>query len=109
MYRISNNKRKYSTTPIVEVLIDKDGKEDEKLICVVCLPKKQGDALSEEIVKLLNISFKEAFEAGREYQEYKSNARLEVESWKYTYAKWCEKNGITVKEGEDTLNWGDKK
>ena len=53
-YRISNNKRKYSTTPIVEVLIDKDGKEDEKLICVVCLPKKQGDVLSEKIVKLLN-------------------------------------------------------
>jgi hypothetical protein len=53
-YRISNNKRKYSTTPIVEVIIDKDGKEDEKIVCVCVLPKKEGDALSEEIVKLLN-------------------------------------------------------
>jgi hypothetical protein len=51
----------------------------------------------------------EAFEAGREYQEYKSNANLEVQSWKYTYAKWCEKKGILVKEGQDTINWGDKK
>jgi hypothetical protein len=53
--------------------------------------------------------FFEAFEAGREYQEYKSNANLEKESWKYTYAKWCEKKGILVKEGQDTINWGDKK
>lgn len=51
----------------------------------------------------------EAFEAGREYQEYKSNVRLEVESWKHTYAKWCEKKGIPVKEGQDAINWGDKK
>jgi hypothetical protein len=54
MYRISNNKRKYSTTPIVEVLIDKDGKEDEKLICICLLPKNEGNLLSEKIVKLLN-------------------------------------------------------
>jgi len=54
MYRISNNKRKWSTTPIVEVIIDADGKETENMICVVILPKKQGDLFSEKIVKLLN-------------------------------------------------------
>mgnify|MGYP001164582919 CR=1 FL=1 len=54
MYRISNTKRKYSTTPIVEVLVDADGKETENMIAIVTLPKKHGDALSEEIVKLLN-------------------------------------------------------
>jgi len=37
-----------------------------------------------------------AFEAGREYQEYKSNANLEEKSWDYTFAKWCEKQGISV-------------
>ena len=29
-YRISNNKRKWSTTPIVEVITDKEGNETEK-------------------------------------------------------------------------------
>jgi len=37
-----------------------------------------------------------AFEAGREYQEYKSNANLEEKSCGYTFAKWCEKQGISV-------------
>jgi len=54
MHRISNNKRKYSTTPIVKVETGADGKETETILCVVCLPKKQGDMLSEEIVGLLN-------------------------------------------------------
>lgn len=35
-----------------------------------------------------------AFEAGREYQEYKGNVNLEEKSWDYTFAKWCEKNNI---------------
>jgi hypothetical protein len=34
---------------------------------------------------------KDAFEAGREYQEYKSNANLEEKSWNYTFEKWYEK------------------
>jgi hypothetical protein len=56
MYKISRNVRKYSTTPIVEVLIDAQGKETEEIVCVVTLPKKRGDALSEKIVELLNKS-----------------------------------------------------
>jgi len=32
-----------------------------------------------------------AFEAGREYQEYKSNINLEEKSWDYTFDKWYEK------------------
>jgi hypothetical protein len=108
MYRISNNKRKYSTTPIVKVEIGADGKETETIVCVFTLTKKQGDALSEEIVNLLNKNLlAEAFEAGREYQEYKSNANLEEKSWEYTFAKWCEKNGIPIKR-EEGIKWGDK-
>jgi hypothetical protein len=53
-YRISVNKRKYSTTPIVEVLVDDSGKETEKIICVFTLPKKDGDLLAEKFVELLN-------------------------------------------------------
>lgn len=53
-YRISNTKRKYSTTPIVEVLIDDRGNETEKIVCVFTLPKKEGDLISEKFVKLLN-------------------------------------------------------
>ena len=53
-YRISNNKRKYSTTPIVEVLVDDNGKETEKIICVFTLPKKEGDLIAEKFVELLN-------------------------------------------------------
>ena len=54
MYRISNNKRKYSTTPIVEVITEKDGSETEKIVCVIVLPKKDGDLISSNLVKLLN-------------------------------------------------------
>jgi hypothetical protein len=54
MYRISNNKCKYSTTPIVEVIAEKDGSETEKIICLIVLPKKQGDIISNNLVNLLN-------------------------------------------------------
>ena len=54
MYRISNNRRKWSTTPIVEVITDKDGNETEKMVCVIVLPKKDGDLISSNLVKLLN-------------------------------------------------------
>ena len=53
-YRISNNKRKYSTTPIVEVITEKDGSETEKIMCLILLPKKQGDIISGNLVNLLN-------------------------------------------------------
>lgn len=54
MYRISNQKRKYSTTPIVKVSIDVQGKETEEIIAVVTLPKKRGDLLSVLIAEALN-------------------------------------------------------
>lgn len=54
MYRISINKRKYSTTPIVKVTTDAQGRETEEILALVTLTKKLGDALSEEIVNLLN-------------------------------------------------------
>jgi hypothetical protein len=54
MYRISNNKRKWSTTPIVEVMIDANSKETEKIICVFTLSKKEGDILAEQFVEVLN-------------------------------------------------------
>jgi hypothetical protein len=55
MYAISRNKRKYSPTPIVRVTMDDNGNElSEQTVCIVTLTKKEGDALSEEIVNLLN-------------------------------------------------------
>jgi hypothetical protein len=54
MYRISNTKRKYSTTPIVKVTTDDHGKETEEIVAVVTLPKKRGDLLSVLIVEALN-------------------------------------------------------
>jgi len=53
-YRISNQKRKYSTTPIVQVHVDAQGRETEEIVAVVTLTKKLGDPLSEKIVELLN-------------------------------------------------------
>lgn len=53
-YRVSNNKRKYSTTPIVEVITDTEGNETEKIICVFVLPKKEGDLIAEKFVEVLN-------------------------------------------------------
>lgn len=41
-----------------------------------------------------NDLLEQAFEAGREYQEYKGNTNLEEKSWDYTFSKWCEKNNI---------------
>jgi hypothetical protein len=52
-YRISNNVRKYSPTPIVKVTIV-DGKEQEEMICISVLKKAEGDKISQKIVELLN-------------------------------------------------------
>jgi hypothetical protein len=54
MYRISNNIRKYSATPVVEVTIDDKGKEKEEIVCVCFGKKADADILSEKIVKWLN-------------------------------------------------------
>jgi hypothetical protein len=53
-YRISHNIRKYSTTPIIEVITEENGKETEKIVCVIVLPKKDGEIISNNLVKLLN-------------------------------------------------------
>jgi len=53
MYRISNNKRKYSTTPIVRVETE-SGKEKEIPVLFSSLTKKDGDPLMETIVNFLN-------------------------------------------------------
>ena len=54
MYRISINERKYSTTPIVRVETDEQGKEKETQVLFCPLPKKEGDAFMKTVVELLN-------------------------------------------------------
>jgi len=54
MYAISKNIRKYSPTPIVEVTTNAEGKEEEKIVLISTLKKKEGDELSILIVALLN-------------------------------------------------------
>jgi len=53
-YRISNNIRKHSPTPVVRVETDKNGKDKEIFVCALPSPKKEGDKLSQEIVEFLN-------------------------------------------------------
>ncbi len=53
MYAISEKIRKYSPTPIVKVTVV-DGKKTEEIVLISSLKKKEGDALSETIVRLLN-------------------------------------------------------
>jgi len=55
MYQISSNIRKYSPTPVVEIITDDNGNKSEKIVFISTLPKKEGNHLSEKIVKLLNI------------------------------------------------------
>lgn len=50
MYKQSNTIRKYSTTPIV--WIDDTGKEE--IVCLIPLPKKDGEDLAKKIVDMLN-------------------------------------------------------
>jgi len=54
MYRLSKNVRKYSPTPIVRVTVGADGREQEEIVLVSTLKKKDGEQLSEQIVRLLN-------------------------------------------------------
>ena len=51
MYKISKDKRKYSTTPIA-IVDETTGKETQVLYSP--LKKKEGDAFMEKIVELLN-------------------------------------------------------
>lgn len=71
MYRISQNKRKYSPTPIVIVTVDDSGHEqEEQVLCTLNMKKKDGDALLEKIVKLLNrdIDIRNRIEYEEEHQ-----------------------------------------
>ena len=53
MYRISHNKRRFTPTPLVKVETV-NGKEKETQVLFCALPKKQGDALLEKLVDVLN-------------------------------------------------------
>ena len=73
MYRISNNKRKYSTTPIVRV----DADNNEEIVLVVCNhPKKEGDVFAEQVVKLLNSENVLSDKELSELLQYKINYEL---------------------------------
>jgi hypothetical protein len=55
MYRISQQKRKYSTTPIVRVTVGADGQEKEEMVILVTgMPKAEGDKFSKELVAVMN-------------------------------------------------------
>jgi len=54
MYRISQNKRRFSPTPIVRVETDDKGKEKEVQVLFCALPKKEGDAFLQELLIHLN-------------------------------------------------------
>ena len=55
MYRLSvNDKRKYSSIPIVRVVIDDKGRETEEVVMIATQTKKKGDELSKLVVELLN-------------------------------------------------------
>ena len=53
MYRISNNKRRFTPTPLVKVEVV-NGKEKETQVLFCALPKKAGDELLEKLVTILN-------------------------------------------------------
>lgn len=73
MYRISNNRRKYSTTPIVRV--DADG--NEEIVLVVCNhPKKEGDVFAEQVVILLNSENVLSEKELNELLQYKTNYEM---------------------------------
>jgi len=54
MYRISQNKRRFSPTPIVRVETDDKGKEKEVQVLFCALPKKEGDAFLQKVLTILN-------------------------------------------------------
>jgi len=55
MYRISENKRRFTPTPLVRVETV-NGKEKEIQVLFCALPKAEGDALLEKLVDFLNNS-----------------------------------------------------
>lgn len=59
------------------------------LIFTVCVDKNKRKKEEKRLKKMAELS--DAFEAGREYQEYKGNANLEEKSWDKTFEKWYER------------------
>ena len=53
-YRISQHKRKWSSTPIVRPYLDDKGKEKEEMVVICIGKKKETDELAQKIVQLLN-------------------------------------------------------
>lgn len=56
-YRISKNKRNFSSTPIVLPYLGDKGKEKEEIVCVCIGKKKEADELALKIVELLNQNY----------------------------------------------------
>jgi hypothetical protein len=54
MYRLSRDIRKYSTTPLVRVDVDPNGKEKETQVLFSPLKKKEGEAMLLQIAEFLN-------------------------------------------------------
>lgn len=54
MYRLSSIKRKYSATPIVKIILDTNGKEQEEMACICTGKKVDAEVLSEKIIEALN-------------------------------------------------------
>jgi hypothetical protein len=53
-YKISKNVRKYSSTPIVRVFTNDNGKDVEEMVCICTGKKKDADVLALKIIELLN-------------------------------------------------------
>ena len=81
MYRISKNKRKHSTTPIVKVHIGLDGKEKEEIVLLSPLTSKIGDPLLESVVEFLNES------DSSEYRKFNINHGVKVKLNELGYHK----------------------
>jgi len=62
MYRLSKNVRKYSPTPIVRVTVGEDGRESEEIVLISTQKKREGEVLSEMIVRLLNAEEERVFQ-----------------------------------------------
>jgi hypothetical protein len=57
-YKLSKNVRKYSPTPIVRIKKDDKGNETEEIVLVSIQKKDSGNALSNQIIRLINRDIK---------------------------------------------------
>lgn len=55
MYRQASNVRKHSTTPIVRVTVDANGKEQEEIVlCITNMPKAEGNEFARALIEIMN-------------------------------------------------------